>query len=267
MLISDRLSDGIIAVSDAVSQQAINEGTPSNVIETIYNSVYVPDGNVSDEGSFSGQPVIGTVGHLHPDKGYATLIESTPAILAQLPKARVVIVGEGRERTRLQRLVGELGVSDHIFFLGERLDVPNLLRQFDIFVFPSLREGMPNALLEAMAIGLPVVASAVGGILEVVSDGVNGLLVPPASPMSLADATVRLWCDVGLRKDLGAAARQHIAEKFGDVEQEVTTTENVYLKLLGHPVGCARPRIRAHAPDTGVLHADRLSPRPLAERI
>ena len=267
MLLSDRLSDRVVAVSEAVRHQAVVEGTPPDVIETIHNSVQLPEGNGRDERSLPGQPIIGTVGHLHPDKGYATLIDSVPALLARLPDASVVIVGEGRDRTSLEYKAADLGVSNHISFLGERLDVPDLLHQFDIFVFPSLREGMPNALLEAMAVGLPVVASGVGGILEVVSDGENGLLVPPSSPGFLADAVVRLWSDAGLREKLGAAAARSIAENFGDVEQEVTRIEAVYLRVLGRSVGVGQSLRGAKVPDPGVLGADPLDRRPLSERV
>jgi glycosyltransferase involved in cell wall biosynthesis len=233
--VSDHGSDRVIAVSDGAKRRAIAEGTPPDMVETVYNSVRLPQETGRVAGSFPGSPVIGTVGNLHPAKGHRTLVEALPALVAKLPRARIVLVGQGAEGAILERRALELGVSDHISFLGQRLDVPSLLRQFDLFVFPSLSEGMPNALLEAMAAGLPVVASGVGGILEVVSHGENGLLVPPACPDSLTEAIVRLWSDPDQRRRLGLAARRSVAQRFGSVDREVAETESVYLRLLGHP--------------------------------
>lgn len=237
MLASDRFSERVIAVSDVVARQAIAEGTPPEVVETIRNSVRVPPETGRVVGPFPGSSVVGTVGRLHPDKGYAYLLEAVPVVLDHVPDAHFVIVGEGRERSALEEQAASLGASDHISFLGERLDVPSLLRQFDVFVLPSLREGMPNALLEAMAAGLPVVASGVGGILEIVRDGDNGLLVQPGCAESLAAAIVRLCTNLELRQELALAARQSVVERFGGIEREVAEVEAVYLQLIGHSGG------------------------------
>jgi glycosyltransferase involved in cell wall biosynthesis len=235
MFVSDRCSDHVIAVSDAVRLQAIAEGTVPTKITRVHNAVCVPSVRGRVAGSLPGSPVIGTVGHLHPDKGYDQLIEIVPAVLDRFPHAQFVVVGEGGQRTELERRVWELGIQSNVTFLGERRDVPLLLREFDIFVFPSLREGMPNALLEAMAAGLPVVASGVGGILEVVRDGENGIVVPPGSPEALVAALLRLWSDQGLRERLGGQAYRSVVDNFGNIEREVAEIEAVYLSLLGCP--------------------------------
>ena len=133
-------------------------------------------------------PLIGAVARLTHEKGIDRLIRAAPTVVAKCPEVRFVIVGDGPERPLLEAEAGRLGVDAHFHFAGHRADVGELLPAFDLFVLPSLREGLPFAVLEAMSAGLPVVATRVGGVPEAVAEGVTGLLVPADDPDALADA-------------------------------------------------------------------------------
>jgi glycosyltransferase involved in cell wall biosynthesis len=233
--IMDRCSDVVIAVCEAACEQAIHEGTPAEKVIVVENSVPLtrevpPRGNL-----FNGDPVIGSVGSLHVRKGYRYLIEATPLVLTELPEARFVLVGGGPERPRLEQLAAELGVAGRVQFLGQRTDISDLLPGFDVFVLPSITEGMPNAVLEALYAGKRVVASRVGGVPEIVQDGETGLLVEPESPSDLACSLVRLGRNAPLRLALRQRALAVVTSRFNP-QREVDETEAVYFQLLQqHP--------------------------------
>lgn len=229
--VADRLSNAVIAVCEAAREQAIREGTPGGRITTIYNGVPESQRRGIRHNLFTGSPVIGTIGRLHASKGYASLIEAMPLVREKLPQARLVLVGEGREREQLENRVRELRLNSHVDFVGERSDAAGLLPEFDIFVLPSVIEGMPNAVLEAAMAGIPVVATRVGGVPEVIQDSISGLLVEPGSSVSLAHALVRMGQDDSLRGECGKNAYDRVIRQFG-VGEEIRRTESVYLSLL-----------------------------------
>ncbi len=158
----------------------------------------------------------GVVARLEPEKGHAYLIDAWPAVVAAVPDAWLAIVGEGSQCAALKARARALGgrAAAQVVFTGRREDVSALTRDLDIAVLPSLREAQGISILEAMARSRPVVASAVGGIPEVITDGVDGLLVPPASASGLADAIVRLANSPALRAELGAAGRRTVEDRF-----------------------------------------------------
>jgi glycosyltransferase involved in cell wall biosynthesis len=160
--------------------------------------------------------VIVTVTRLRPPKDTLTLVRALQIVAPHLHHA--LIVGDGPDRSLISAAIAEAGLTDRVELLGDRSDVPNLLARSDIFVLATHSEGMPLALLEAMAEGLPVVASAVGGMPEIIQDGKNGLLVPAGNPVALARALHRLMMDADLRSRLGSAARRTIAEHY-DLER------------------------------------------------
>src|SRR5262249_2479628 len=121
-------------------------------------------------------------------KGHTYLISAASSVCQDIPESIFVLIGEGKERPNLEQQVRELGLEKNFLFLGSRSDVPEVLACCDLFVLPSEAEALPNAVLEAMAVGLPVVGTCVGGIPEIISSGVNGLLVPPKDPHALAEA-------------------------------------------------------------------------------
>ncbi len=157
-------------------------------------------------------PVLLAVGRLKAPKDFMTLVRG----LALLPPGSVdaLIVGEGPDRAALEAEIRRLGIGDRVRLVGERRDVPELLAGADLFVLPSASEGMPVSVLEAMAAGLPVVGSRVGGVPELVVDGETGLLVEPGDPEALAAAIGRLVADPELRRQLGDAGRERAQRRF-----------------------------------------------------
>jgi glycosyltransferase involved in cell wall biosynthesis len=173
--------------------------------------------------------VVLSVGRLSHEKGHADLLRAAAA----LPRAtRVVIVGEGPERQRLESLAARLGMCDRVIFTGHRLQLAPFYAMADVFVLPSLSEGCPNALLEAMAAGLPIVATTVGGVPEVVADGVHALLVGPRDPAMLASALSMLLTNRRLARELGDGARKNVLRRHTP-EQRAMTLTRLYAALCG----------------------------------
>jgi glycosyltransferase involved in cell wall biosynthesis len=154
------------------------------------------------------QPLVLILARLAANKGHRFLFDAAPAVLEQFPKLHIVCAGSPDEQTVLAQQVAALGLQQHVSFLGFRSDIANLLHSSDVFVLPSLAEGFARSIIEALAAGVPVVATRVGGAAEIITDGVNGLLVPPANPAALADALRRvLSLDAAAREQMQQAAR------------------------------------------------------------
>lgn len=176
-------------------------------------------------------PIVAAVCRLDEDKDIATLLRAVPEILRQVPTARFVIAGDGPLRSVLERDAASLGILDRVAFLGHLSDVKSLFERVDIFVSSSRREGLPLAVLEAMSMGKPVVATSVGGVPEVVENGVTGLLVPPAAPELLAAALIHVLSDRATAQMMGQRGRLR-AEQNHSVNQMVTAIERLYMQLL-----------------------------------
>lgn len=177
-----------------------------------------------------GDTVIGTVGHMTRQKGYDVLIAAMPQILRKHPRTKFVFVGRGLLREKLEKQARELGVAPQIRFAGIRRDVPGVLNCLDVFVLPSLWEGFGTAIIEAMACGVPVVASRVGGIPEIIEDGVSGLLVPPGRPAFLVEAVTRLLDKPRKMREMARRGRTSAAERFS-VRKMAQSVGKVYLQL------------------------------------
>ena len=177
--------------------------------------------------------VIGTVGRLSTEKGFEYLISAIREVVNVYPRTKVLIVGNGDDRyhVSLQAKVKDLELSSHIIFVGFYEDVPQILRCMDIFSLPSLSEGFNRSLLEAMACGLPVVATAVGGNVEIVQDGVSGLLVPPGNPEALTSAVTELMKDKEKARKMGLEGQRLVEENFS-IEKNVEKIEELYLQIL-----------------------------------
>jgi len=158
-------------------------------------------------------PLLGTVSRLVPVKGLIHLVAAIPEILRRCPRAHLALAGDGEERELLAAQAAALSVADRVHFLGFRDDVPAVIGALDLFVLPSLNEGLGKVLVAAMALGVPIVATKVGGVPEVVEDGRQGLLVPPADPAALAKAAITLLEDRAAAAAMGAAGRAR-AERF-----------------------------------------------------
>lgn len=174
--------------------------------------------------------VIGVAGRLTAEKGVSVLLTAMKEVLVRVPGARLVIAGDGPERAALEQQARDLGIADAVDFLGMRTDLPRVLATLDVFVLPSLYEGFGLVLLEAMAVGTPVIATRVGGVPEVVEDGVTGLLVPPADPGKLAKAILRLERDAELAETLVKGASLRLQSNF-DLPRLVDTFEQLYFSL------------------------------------
>ena len=205
------LTTSVICVSNAERSVGIAARTCIDE-RTVVIANAVPLGPVTVRDP-SRPPVIISVTRLRPPKDTLTLVRALQIIAPQLHHA--LIVGDGPDRSSISAAVADAGLGDRVELLGDRGDVRNLLARSDIFVLATLSEGMPLALLEAMAEGLPAVASSVGGVPEIVQDGENGLLVPAGDAAALARALQRLLADPDLRMRLGCAARCTIAEHYG----------------------------------------------------
>ncbi|MEW6075068.1 MAG: glycosyltransferase family 4 protein [Candidatus Omnitrophota bacterium] len=176
-------------------------------------------------------PVIGIIARLSDVKGHIYLIQAMKDVVQKFPPAQLLIVGEGRMKKGLVELTRSLGLLDRVVFLPHTEDVAATLSLFDVFVMPSLKEGLGLGLMEAMAAGVAVVGSAVGGIKDLIQDGHNGLLVEPANPGKLAEAICGLLQDEGSRRRMGANACDFIRQRFS-VQKMIDQTEGVYGECL-----------------------------------
>jgi sugar transferase (PEP-CTERM/EpsH1 system associated) len=175
--------------------------------------------------------VVGTVGRLDPVKDQAGLVEAFARLRAKRPDALLVIVGDGPCRALLTGLIARRGLQDHALVLGERRDIPEILAALDVFVLPSIAEGMSNTVLEAMSTGLPVVATRVGGNPELVEDGLTGRLVSPLDPAALAAAIEGYLDDSHLRLLHGKASRQRAVDHF-DLTRMAGAYRDLYTAVL-----------------------------------
>ncbi|MFN3286580.1 MAG: glycosyltransferase, partial [bacterium] len=175
--------------------------------------------------------VVGCVARLVPVKGIEHAITATAQLVDLTPPVHLILVGDGPQRPVLQELAEQLGLRERVHFLGLRRDVPDLLPLFDILVLPSRNEGMGRVLVEAQAAGVPVVASRVGGVPDLVAEGLTGRLVPPGDPAALAAAIRSLAGDRAALTQMGNAARARVAESLS-AEAMVASLEAVYRPRL-----------------------------------
>jgi glycosyltransferase involved in cell wall biosynthesis len=182
----------------------------------------------------SGEFAIGVVAALERRKAHDVLLHALAATLSKLPPLRVLFCGDGSERAALARLTRELGLESRVRFLGELGQVADVLAALDLFVLPSRHEGLGVAVLEAMAAGVPVVASAVGGLPEAVDDGRTGLLVPPEDPRALGVAIAELAADVERARRMGIAGRARVLAEFS-MERMADAYEALYTETRAEP--------------------------------
>lgn len=228
----------IIAISEQVKGHLINDfGVADNDIIIIHNGIDVKKfESVSEIGKQEAKiklglnkwPVVGIVARLSDVKGHIYLIEAFKQVLEKIPDAHLLIAGEGKMKEALVNLAGRLGISGRVFFSPNVEDTRVVLSAMDVFVMPSLKEGLGLALMEAMACGLPVAASDIGGIRSLIKNRVNGLLVLPADIAALAEAILELLQNSEEAKSFGRAAKAFINENFSQ-EKMVSETERVYL--------------------------------------
>ena len=198
------------------------------------NSGSTPGESPSLPDEWREEPLVGVVAQLKPEKGLSTFLEAAARVSPLLPDVRFLVVGDGPLRGDLEALAQHVGVDRRVRFLGFRSDARALVELLDVLVVPSLSEGAPLVVLEAMAAGIPVVASAVGGIPEQIRHEKEGLLVPPGDSTALGDALDGLLRNPARARDLGEAGHQRWASKFNYATM-VRRVEAVYHSALGKP--------------------------------
>ena len=200
-----------------------------------------------DVGLLPEARVIGIVGRLAAVKGHDTLLRAMPTVLAKEPLARLLIIGDGPDREMLNKRVSELGLDGYVTFTGQIEDVYSALRAIDVVMMPSLREGLPYSLLEAMAMDKPVVASAVGGLAETIRHCENGVLVRPSDAQALAEALISVLSDPLLLQTITHGA--HETANSYDIERHIDRVLAIYAALAsGEPVPPSSVTVKAEEP-------------------
>jgi len=234
-----RYFDRVIAVSDDIHRRLGKHFRPEKIL-TIHNAIdnekIAPTRGAelvrSEFGIASDAPVIGSVGRMVPVKGFDLFLAVAKLIVTRRPDVRFLLVGDGPLKPGLESRSRVLGLASNVIFTGFRQDVTDLINCLDIFMMTSYHEGIPMALLEAMALKKAVVSTAVGGIGEVISNGKSGLLAEPGSSTELAQACLRILDDDALKVRLGAVAAQRIDDEFsiGTLTEMVSA---IYRNLAG----------------------------------
>ncbi len=228
------LQESVVTVSVSIRRTLIEGGVCPELIKMIYEGVdldWVDSQQVPAPDPVNRGLVVGTVAHLSPEKGHRTLLEAAARVLSRFPDVHFILVGEGELMSTLKARVKELDIEKKVTFTGFRSDSEALMKHFDIFCLPSISEGLSSAILVAMASSLPVVATQVGGIPELVVAGETGILVPPGDIAQLADGLCKVIESPQLQEKMGCAGRQRIEEQF-TLERKLKETEKLYLSML-----------------------------------
>ncbi len=224
-----RFAHAIVVNSGAAAETVRHEGVSTDRTRVISNGISMD----LYEPRVAPRPVttIATVANLRPEKAHEVLLHAAATLAPRHRGLRYLVVGDGPRRQELQALAASLGVNRQVTFLGHREDVPALLAQADIYVLPSRSEAFPNGAMEAMAAGVPVIASRVGGLLDLIEEDRTGILVSPADPPELAAAIERLVMNPERAFAIGTAAREEIVRRYS-FDRMVRAFEDLYLTQL-----------------------------------
>lgn len=217
--------DQLIAVSHSTKTEMIEAGVPASSIQVIHNAI---DSNAWSSGQVDNDlrgplgltgafPVVGYVGRIMPEKDLETWLRAAAVLALEQASARLVLVGDGRDgktQRQLEALAQSLGIGERVIFTGYRRELLPAYASFDIFLLTSRREGLPNSLLEAMAMGVPVVTTDVAGAKELVVDGQTGFVLPQGDVAGIAQALITLSGDDRVRKQMGQAGRERVEREF-----------------------------------------------------
>lgn len=285
-----RLADRVLVNADSIRDWLVEEGFQPDKIVTIRNGIDIdrfklatPDSGIRAEFSIEPDaPLVVMLSRLNPQKGVDDYLKAAALVCRRHPRARFLLVG-GKFRSfqriitpddayhaRLKRLSERLGMSRNIIFAGRRSDVAEILSDATLSVLPSYSEGIPNSLVESMAAGLPVVATRVGGIPELVRDGKDGYLVPPREPRLLADRIDSLLTDTALARRFGESGRLRVTQSFS-LQRMIRDTEELYLDQLlkknsGTESSASRPADLKPVIGTRTVHKDnRVGNTPVRE--
>lgn len=227
--LANRRADAVVGVSEDATRLCRGQDRMSRgKMRTIWNGI---DTSRFEYSGPRSEPIAIAVGRLSPEKDFANLLRATALAVRDVPELRVRIVGEGAERAALEQLSRSLGLEDRVEFLGERSDVHALLRDVGFYVSSSRTEGISLTLLEAMAVGLPVLATRVGGNAEVIEEAVSGRLEPAEDPQALAAGMVAMCRDRAEWSAMGQVGRTRVERDF-DINRMVGDYEQLYAELL-----------------------------------
>ena len=253
----DRRTDAYLGVARAQTRYLAEDlGYPAHKIRIIHNGVDPAGYRPADEqrartllGIDPRRPVVGIVAALRPEKDHLLLLQAARRLVGEFPDLAVLIVGDGPMRQKIERAAADLGLADHILLAGARSDVPDILPALTVFTLCSYTiECFPMALLEAMASGRPAVCTDVGGVREMLADGITGYLVPPHDPVALADRLATLLHDRQLCQRMGAAARARVQREFSlgasvdAAARELTAVAGIAPPPGGRPGDVPKPR-------------------------
>jgi L-malate glycosyltransferase len=233
--------DRIVAVGKSVRQALIdNEGLSPKRVRVIYNGISISreTGASMDRravrrslGACDDDFIVLQVARLDPIKDHKTAIRSIQRAVQVNPRIRLMIVGDGMERAAIERAIDDCSLAKSVLLLGPRNDVPKLLAAADAFLLTSVSEGIPVTVIEAMAMGVPVVATAVGGMPELITDRVSGLLVPASDVIGIADALIQISRDQELRKSLALRAKMEAENNFSE-DRMIASYDQIYGEML-----------------------------------
>jgi glycosyltransferase involved in cell wall biosynthesis len=231
----DRFTDHYVAISNNMQEVGIKAGISArDKVTVIYHGIETADAPITGarpaSRAGSTHPVVGTVGRLEPQKGVDDFLKAASMVKQRFPRARFVVVGDGPLRKELERLSTTLGMEGDVVFAGWQENVAAHLARMDIFCLSSRWEGFGIILLEAMAANVPIVATRVGGVPEIIVEGKGGILVSPGQPAEMADALCRLLADADMRERMGAFNSERVRTVF-DVERMTAEYEGIYRKV------------------------------------
>jgi glycosyltransferase involved in cell wall biosynthesis len=254
---TQHLTDSFIAISNSIKDDMIRRGIPEKKIKVIYSGINfqadtskdyqsVHDEQIIDVNNlrqqFADVPIIGMVGRLQAVKGHRYAILAMPQIVRQHPQAQLVIVGDGPLLEQLQALVNQLQLSNNVHFLGFQHPVTHIIRQFDMFLMPSLSEGLGLSLIEAMAEGIPAIATKVGGMVDVITGDIRstnqyqselatGILIPPEDPEAIAKAVIQLLNDPQQAIAMGERGQEDVRERFNS-KRMIDEMDDLYKSII-----------------------------------
>jgi glycosyltransferase involved in cell wall biosynthesis len=235
-----RRADRIVAVSNSMKALLTQHGVAAPKVRVIHNAIdpneIVPSTSGKEikqrYGLTSDQKVIGVIGRLNPEKGQLIFLRAMEKTARSFPGVKALIIGDGQDRAMLEAFCRERGLSDHVVFSGYQEKIADLYQVLDLLVLPSLSEGLPNTVLEAMSFGVPVLATAVGGVPEIIRDG-NGMMVPPNDPGALAERMIELLRDDALRQAIGLKGKNSLYPRFAP-DNRARQIVGLYEELLSN---------------------------------
>lgn len=239
-LVYTHLCDAIVAISKDIKwHMSENKGIKADKIHVIYSGIDTArfkldkkPTHLRNEWEIKPEDkLVGIIAVLRNKKGHRFLIRAAPEIIKKHPDTKFIFVGSGPKDKEIREEITAMGLQEHFILTGARKDIPEILNSLDIFVLPSQMEALGQAIIEAMSAGLPVVASNVGGIPELVKDGRTGFLVPKENPQALAEAINKLLAQPKMAKQMGQAGQQFVQSEF-DYQHMIDKTDQLYKKLL-----------------------------------